>query len=349
VSEQHGGATWNTWEPDLKQRKPEALDRAREELRDDIDYQRFGQFLFFRQWRAVKAYANARGIKVMGDVPIFVAYDSADVWANPDLFQLDAEGNPMVVAGVPPDYFSATGQLWGNPHYHWDRLKEQGYRWWIDRIRAILSNVDIVRIDHFRGFETAWEIPAGDETAINGRWVPGPGIDIFDAFRDALGELPIVAEDLGIITPAVEALRDLAGLPGMKILHFAWSGEPENAYLPYNYQQRSVVYTGTHDNDTTRGWYEGLSEAERHRVRSYTGTDGSDIAWDLIRIAWTSVARIAIIPLQDVFSLRSEARFNTPGRPIGNWGWRYEDAMLSNDVADRLRNLTRSAGRLAEG
>jgi 4-alpha-glucanotransferase len=346
ISEQHSGAMWNTWEPELVKRETAALERVRGELADDIDYQRFVQWLFFRQWRALKSYANQRGIKIMGDVPIFVAYDSADVWANPDLFQLDAERNPTVVAGVPPDYFSATGQLWGNPHYRWDRLKAQGYKWWVERIRATLATVDIVRIDHFRGFESAWEIPAGDETAVNGRWVQGPGIAIFDALRDALGELPIVAEDLGTITPEVLALRDEAGLPGMRILQFAWSGEPENFYLPFNYVARTVVYTGTHDNDTTRGWFEGTSEAERHRVRTYTGTDGTNIAWDFIRLAMTSVASISIVPLQDVFGLGSEARINTPGRQIGNWGWRFRDEMLTSALADGMRTLTNATGRL---
>ncbi len=247
---------------------------------------------------------------------------------------------------MPPDYFSATGQLWGNPHYDWKRIKEQGFKWWIDRIRATLANVDVLRIDHFRGFESAWEVPATEETAVNGKWVNGPGIEIFQALREALGELPIVAEDLGTITPEVLMLRDDAGLPGMKLLHFAWSGEPDNFYLPYNFLPNSVVYTGTHDNDTTRGWFDSASEAEQHRVRTYLGTDGSDISWDFIRLALMSVSTMAIIPLQDIFDLGTNARFNMPGRPVGNWGWRYRDEMLSGDIANRLRTLTEAAGRL---
>jgi 4-alpha-glucanotransferase len=346
ISDSRGGATWNAWPRELAHRDEAALAQARQELADEIDIRRFWQFLFFRQWRALKAYANERGIRIIGDVPIFVAYDSADVWANPEIFQLDEDGNPTVVAGVPPDYFSATGQLWGNPHYHWDVLAQQGYRWWSDRIRATLSTVDIIRIDHFRGFESAWAVPAGDETAAGGQWVLGPGVDVFHAIRDALGDVPIIAEDLGLITPEVEKLRDDVGLPGMKLLHFAWDGDPENLYLPHNYERNCVVYSGTHDNDTTRGWFATLPDEERYRVQTYLGRDGSDIAWDFIRLAMTSVGNSTVFPLQDVMSLGTEARLNLPGRPVGNWGWRYRAEMLSEGLAEGLRNLTKLTGRL---
>jgi len=249
------------------------------------------------------------------------------------------------VAGVPPDYFSATGQLWGNPLYRWDEIASRGYRWWIERFRATLTLVDIARIDHFRGFVAYWEVPASEATAINGRWAPGPGVALFDAVRDALGSLPIIAEDLGVITPDVEALRDGLGFPGMKVLQFAFGGDPDDQYLPHNYPTRCVVYTGTHDNDTTRGWWRSTSDSDRHNVQLYLGRDGSDISWDFIRLALASVGEVAIFPMQDVLSLGSEGRMNTPGRAGGNWGWRYTPGMLTAELAERLRSLTTIYGR----
>ena len=345
---EHGGAAWNTWSAPLARREAQALDEARGRLAESIDYQRFVQFLFFRQWRALKTYANARGIQVVGDIPIFVAYDSADVWANPDLFQLDEQRNPIVVAGVPPDYFSATGQLWGNPHYRWDVLAERGYDWWIQRIRATLGVVDMIRVDHFRGFEAAWAVPMGEPTAIRGEWVPGPGLAVFYAIREALGDVPIIAEDLGVITPEVEAIRDELGLPGMKILQFAWSGDGTSKDLPHNYGLNFIVYTGTHDNDTTLGWFSTASPGERYFIHVYTGSEGTDPAWDLIRLAFASVANTAIVPLQDVMSLGTHARMNLPGRASGNWGWRYRDGMLTAELGQRLRQLTTATGRLPQ-
>ncbi|NOY98132.1 MAG: 4-alpha-glucanotransferase, partial [Chloroflexi bacterium] len=282
--------------------------------------------------------------RIIGDIPIFVAYDSADVWAHPDLFYLDETGKPTVVAGVPPDYFSPTGQLWGNPLYRWDVHAQTGYAWWLARFRAVLSMVDIVRLDHFRGFAGYWEIPADAPTAEEGRWVPGPGADFFNAVRDELGRLPIIAEDLGEITPDVVALRDQFDLPGMKILQFAFSG-PDNLFLPHYYPENCVVYTGTHDNDTSRGWYEAASEHERDFVRRYLSVDGSDIAWDLIRAAWNSAAVFALAPMQDILSLGSEARMNYPSRPAGNWGWRMGGDALSADLQARLRDLNQSSRR----
>ena len=348
ISDTQGGAAWNSWPAELAQRHDAALAQARQDLAESINQQRFCQFLFFRQWQALKGYANAHGVRIIGDIPIFVAYDSADVWANPELFQLDDAGNPLVVAGVPPDYFSATGQLWGNPHYRWDVLAKQGYRWWIDRLRATLQTVDIIRIDHFRGFESAWAIPAGDETAAGGHWVAGPGVDVFHAIRSELGEAPIIAEDLGLITPEVNALREATGLPGMKVLHFAWDGDPANSYLPHNYERNCVVYSGTHDNDTTKGWFASASQRDRDLVQTYLGGTGDDIAWDFIRLALTSAANSAIVPLQDVMSLGTEARLNLPGRPTGNWGWRYRAGMLTDGMAQGLRNLTGLTGRLRQ-
>ena len=282
-------------------------------------------------------------------MPIFVAYDSADVWARPELFHLDEAGRPTVVAGVPPDYFSATGQLWGNPLYRWDALKSDGYAWWIDRIRSVLELVDVIRIDHFRGFEAYWEVPAGETTAVNGRWVEGPGADFFHAVGKALGDLPIIAEDLGLITSAVEELRDAFALPGMKVLQFAFGEDADHPYLPHNFERNCVVYTGTHDNDTTRGWYENsATPAERDHARRYMAVDGHDMAWDMMRLAVSSVADQAISPLQDVLNLGSEARMNQPGRPAGNWAWRCRSDTLADDLAGRLRELAVLYGRWRE-
>ncbi len=349
LKEAHGGASWNTWERPIARHELAAVREWQARLADEIAYHEYVQFLFATQWRRLKAYANERDIRIMGDIPIFVAYDSADVWAHPDLFELDDDGAPTVVAGVPPDYFSATGQRWGNPLYRWDVLAQRGYGWWIERFRATFALVDVARIDHFRGFAAYWEVPADAETAINGRWVLGPGAALFEAVEAALGALPIIAEDLGVITPDVVALRDRLGFPGMRILQFAWSGDPDDPYLPHNFVPHCVVYTGTHDNDTTLGWWQSAPEYERQRVQLYLGRDGSDISWDFIRLALASVAELAIIPLQDVLKLGNEARMNTPGLAGGNWSWRFHEGQLDPDVAGRLRLLTGLYGRLKPG
>lgn len=341
----HNGAAWNSWDAPIARREPHALGEQGSRLSHETEFHAYMQWLFFEQWRALKGYANQRGIAIIGDIPIFVAFDSADVWANREIFELDEAGNPTVVAGVPPDYFSATGQLWGNPLYRWDALEQKGYHWWIERIRTTLTLVDIARIDHFRGFAAYWEVPASEKTAINGRWVNGPGTALFEAVRAALGSLPIIAEDLGVITPDVEQLRDELGFPGMKVLQFAFGGDPADQYLPHNYPPRCVVYTGTHDNDTTAGWWATLPPLERQNVQLYLGRDGSDISWDFIRLALASVAELAIVPMQDVLALGSEGRMNTPGRAAGNWGWRYTEGQLTTELADRLATLTRIYGR----
>ncbi|MFL5341614.1 MAG: 4-alpha-glucanotransferase [Gemmataceae bacterium] len=339
LKDDQGGATWQDWPAPLRSRQPEALAMARARLGDLIGRRQFRQFLFFRQWDALHHHATSRGVKIMGDAPIFVSGDSADVWANPHLFLLDLDRKQRVDAGVPPDYFSPTGQLWGNPIYDWAEAKKSGYAWWIARLRSTLAQVEVVRLDHFRGFAAAWHIPHGAKTAIGGQWVPGPGADLFHKLRQHLGGLPLIAEDLGLITPDVEALRDEFRLPGMCVLQFAFS-DPHNRYLPHNYTVNSVAYTGTHDNDTTRGWFARLGESERDFVRRYLGRDGSDIAWDFIRLAWSSTADLAIAPLQDVLNLGGEARMNTPGQREGNWRWRLPDGVLTDGVWARLAELT---------
>jgi 4-alpha-glucanotransferase len=350
------GAMWNKWEPALVRRDPEALARAREELRDAIEAQKLYQYLFFKQWSALRRYCHERGITIVGDIPIFVSYDSADVWTHPFLFKLDERGEPRVVAGVPPDYFSATGQLWGNPIYEWERMRADGFRWWIERMRATLHLFDIIRLDHFRGFAACWEIPGGDQTAERGRWVNVPGRELFSAMKQALGELPIIAEDLGVITPDVEALRDDFNLPGMRILQFAFGGDPRNKDLPHNYIPTVVVYTGTHDNDTTVGWFNSHAKAgstrdaeqverERQFCLKYLHTEGREIHWDFIRAALSSVADIALIPLQDVLGLGTEARMNLPASTNGNWNWRYGAKALTDKLSARLKEMTELYGR----
>jgi 4-alpha-glucanotransferase len=345
LKDAHGGKGWVEWEPALVLREPAALTATRQRLAAAVGLHQFRQFLFFRQGRALRQYAADKGIRLIGDVPIFIAGDSADVWANPELFELDQRHRPRVVAGVPPDYFSSTGQLWGNPLYNWDALRLTGYRWWIARVRATLAHVDLIRLDHFRGFEAYWEVPAGQPTAEHGRWVKGPGADLFETLRREFGGLPFIAEDLGLITPEVYALRDQFRLPGMRVLQFAFGETAANPFLPHNYQSHTVAYTGTHDNDTTRGWYAGLGEHHRDHVRRYLGRDGRDIAWDMLRLAWTSVADWALAPLQDVLDLGSEARMNLPGRQAGNWGWRFTPEQLTDRVLDRLGDLTALYGR----
>jgi 4-alpha-glucanotransferase len=343
----HGGAMWNTWEIELVQRRPETLDKWRERLVDEIHFQKYLQFQFFQQWTALRGYANERGVKIIGDIPIFVAPDSADAWSNPEVFFMDDRGQLTVVAGVPPDYFSPTGQRWGNPLYRWDVIASNGFQWWIQRIQSVLELVDILRIDHFRGLETYWEIPAEEPTAINGRWLPGPCDAFFQALRGALGQnLPIIAEDLGIITDEVRALRKRAGLPGMKVLHFAFGEDAEHEYLPHNYTSDYVVYLGTHDNDTTLGWFHSRGQEEREFILRYLGRDGHDIVWDLMQLAFMSVANIAIVTAQDLLKLDSEARMNLPGVPSGNWQWRYVPEALDDEIARWLRKLTETYGRV---
>jgi 4-alpha-glucanotransferase len=346
LKDQHGGQSWTAWPEPLASRDRDAMADARLDLADEIRFQEYIQWLFFAQWAAVREAADARGIRIMGDLPIYVAGDSADVWANRKLFQLDERGEPSVVAGVPPDYFSATGQRWGNPLYRWDVLGETNYRWWISRFRAALRFADVVRVDHFRGFAAYWEIPAAEPTAIHGRWVPGPGSALFDALRDSIGELPLVAEDLGHITEEVHELRKTIGVPGMKILQFAFA-QPDSPHLPHCYEPLTVVYTGTHDNDTARGWYEQATDAEHKAVEEYLGvTNANDIAWTLIRAAYTSVAATAIVPVQDILDLGSDARMNLPGAEHGNWSWRFIDFALDETHAERLRQLGEVAGRI---
>jgi 4-alpha-glucanotransferase len=350
LKDEHGGASWNNWEPGLARRERGPMAAARERLRDKTGAQKFYQYLFFRQWAALRAYCHDHSIKIVGDVPIFVAYDSADVWSRPNFFKLNEAGDPLVVAGVPPDYFSKTGQLWGNPIYDWDRMRADGFRWWIERLRATLGVVDIVRVDHFRGFAACWEIPAGDKTAERGRWVEVPGREIFTALRGDFGELPIIAEDLGVITPDVEALRDDFGFPGMRILQFAFRNST-NTDLPHNYHHNTVVYTGTHDNDTAVGWFNSRAgagstrdaaqiERERRYCLEYLRSAGEEINWDFIRAAMASVADTAVIPLQDVLGLGSEARMNLPASTEGNWRWRFRQDALTADLRKRLKHVT---------
>ncbi len=349
LKESNAGAPWNMWPAPLRRRDPAALAEVRKSLAAEVLRFTFYQFLFFQQWGAVRDYAHNKGIRIIGDIPIFVAMDSSDVWSHPDLFHLDEAGRPTVVAGVPPDYFSPTGQLWGNPLYRWDMHKQSGYQWWTERVSATLKTVDIVRIDHFRGFAGYWEIPGDAPTAETGRWVPGPGADLFKAIRKALApngveELPIIAEDLGVITPEVVALRDAFGLPGMKILQFAFSG-PDNVFLPDHYTENCVVYTGTHDNDTSLGWYHSAPPEEQEFARQYLHSDGADFAWDLIRAAWKSRAVFALAPMQDFLSLGPEARMNFPGKPAGNWTWRMDEDALNEDLKKRIRELNRQSQR----
>ena len=340
------GLPWNEWAQDIKNREDGAMHHYRSELADDIEYHNFIQFLFFKQWGDVKRYANENGIKIIGDIPIFVAADSSDAWANPEIFLFDKERKPVKVAGVPPDYFSATGQLWGNPLYNWEKLKETNYSWWVERVRANLSTCDIIRIDHFRGFEAYWAVPYGDDTAINGQWESGPGIDLFNAIKSQLGELPIIAEDLGLMTQGVIDLREATGFPGMKILGFAFDSGEENDYLPHTYTRNCVVYTGTHDNDTLVGWFQKAKEEDREFARNYLNSHSDDeIHWDALRGAWSSVACMAISPVQDFLGLGSEARINTPGVASGNWQWRLKQGVLTNELAERIAKLTKIYSR----
>ncbi len=344
LKEAHGGGSWDGWPEPLRARDADVLVEARQTYADAISRHTFYQFLFYRQWNNLRAHANSRGIQIIGDIPIFVAYDSSDVWSHPNLFFLDEHSKPTVVAGVPPDLFSSTGQRWGNPLYDWEVHKKDGYAWWLERLQATLKTVDIIRLDHFRGFAGYWEIPAGNPTAEFGRWVPGPGMDFFDALMSDLQEktgvkdLPIIAEDLGVITSDVVALRDRYHLPGMRILQFAFSG-PDNPFLPHHYIPNCVAYTGTHDNDTARGWFEAAKDHERNFALKYLGVDGNHFAWDLIRTVWASAAVFAIAPMQDFLNLDTAARMNYPSKLGGNWAWRMAEDDLSDELLGKLREL----------
>ena len=341
----NNGDCWNDWEADYKNWSG-GKSALSENVEKEAEYQCFIQYIFYTQWMDVKRYANEAGVEVMGDVPFYVGLDSVDVWSGKDNFLLDTDGRPIFIAGVPPDYFSATGQLWGNPLYNWDKLKELNYKWWIDRVKANLSTCDIIRIDHFRGFDEYWAVPYGDKTAENGTWCPGPRMDLFNAIKNELGELPIIAEDLGTMTQGVIDLREATGFPGMKILGFAFDSKEENDYLPHTYTKNCVVYTGTHDNDTLIGWFTKANEDDKQFARDYLNSRSDDeIHWDAIRGAWSSVASMAIVPIQDFLGLGSEARINTPGLASGNWQWRLKEGVLTDELAERIAKLTKVYSR----
>jgi len=346
LKDAHGGGAWNTWERELVTRDPGALQAWRERLDETLFAQRYYQFQFFRQWESLKRYSNEQGIQIVGDIPIFVAYDSVDVWAHPDLFLLDEDLRPTQVAGVPPDYFSPTGQLWGNPIYNWGRMAGNGYTWWIRRFEQTFTTVDIVRLDHFRGFAAYWAVPSDETTAINGHWETGPGAGFFQTIKDALGELPIIAEDLGHITEDVLELREQFDLPGMNVLQFAFTSDAGNPYLPHNVRHNSVIYTGTHDNDTTMGWYASREAWELKLCHDYLGPVNEPINWALMRTAYRSVADLAIVPMQDILGLGSEARMNTPGKFGDNWDWRFNLDDFTPEVQARLKELALTYGRV---
>ena len=357
LREANAGSAWTEWDEPLRRREADALERARRSLVDAVAFHYFQQLEFERQWRSLRAACSRRRLGLIGDIPIFVAHDSADVWASPDIFRLDERGRPTFVSGVPPDYFSETGQLWGNPLYRWDLLRERGYDWWLLRFRMAFERFDAVRLDHFIGFHNYWEIPAGAKTAVGGRWEPGPGADLFEKARTALGDVQFIAEDLGMLTDEVRMLRDRLGFPGMQVLHFSFGADPEApGYRPEQFPKRSVVYTGTHDNDTTRGWFQSQLAAaaatgghrareESERLLGYLGTDGREIHWDLIRHAFLSAAETAIVPMQDLLGLGSDARMNVPATVDGNWAWRMRERAFSEEIAGRLARLTRESGR----
>lgn len=340
---------WWTWSRGERDRDMGAIQKARQRLADEIEQVQFEQYVFFCQWHELRDFAHKNGVLLFGDMPIFVAHDSAEVWAHPEYFTIDATGQAEKVAGVPPDYFSETGQYWGNPHYRWDRLQSDRFRWWIQRMRTQLELFDLIRIDHFRGFEAYWEIPAEAETAIEGHWVKAPGKALLRVLNDTFHSLPLVAEDLGTITPEVDELRQSFNLPGMKILQFAFDGNPHNPYLPHNHEVNCVVYTGTHDNDTTLGWYEGLAADQRHRMEDYLGYSVQEnMPWPLIRAALASVAQMAILPMQDVMNLGSGHRMNTPGTIEGNWNWRFQWQQVPPHLAQHLRHLNHIYGRTGD-
>ncbi|MGA9533588.1 MAG: 4-alpha-glucanotransferase, partial [Anaerolineales bacterium] len=345
LKERHHGLAWTEWPAPLARREPAALAQATDEHRDRIEAHRFIQFLFDLQWECLRTAAAESKVTLLGDLPIFVAHDSADVWSNQSLFKLTEEGRPAAVAGVPPDYFSEDGQLWGVPIYRWEQMAETGFDWWRRRVRRALSRMDWIRLDHFRGFHAHWEVPAGSASAREGRWVPGPGLPLFEALVADHGPLPFVAEDLGVITDQVKSLRHEIGLPGMKVLQFAFGDDSNNPYLPHNYSRGWVVYTGTHDNNTTSGWYENAPKNERDFCLRYLGTSGDQIPWDLIRLAWSSVADWAVAPMQDFLGLGSRARMNVPGQSGGNWRWRLSSSQLTTSLANRIREMNGLYGR----
>ncbi len=345
LKKRFSGKPWTKWPKEIMDREKSAVEAFSIELGPEIGFQKFVQWQFSRQWASLKQYSAEMGVELIGDLPIFVAHDSADVWCNRDLFLLDDLGNPTVMAGVPPDYFSKTGQLWGNPLYDWERMAEKGYSWWISRIQHLLTQFDTIRIDHFRGFEAAWHVPRTARTAAKGNWIDGPKADFFIAMQRAIGTLPFIAEDLGVITTEVELLRDCFSLPGMKILQFAFDGGPSNPYLPHNHVSNCVVYTGTHDNDTTAGWFSKLSDAQQEHISSYLGCSIANIPDELIRAAMMSVADISVIPMQDILNLGSEARMNIPGTVDGNWRWRYRSSQLTDELASELNARLTLYGR----
>ncbi|MDK2986359.1 MAG: 4-alpha-glucanotransferase [Clostridia bacterium] len=343
LKEYFDGLPWNHWEKSIAFRDKEAIERYKNLLHEKIEYYKFLQYIFSSQWEELKEYADVNGIKIVGDIPIYVSYDSSDVWANPRLFKLDELGNPRKVAGVPPDYFSATGQLWGNPIYKWKEMEKDDYGWWRERFKNLLELVHIIRVDHFRGFESYWEVPGGEKTAVKGKWVKGPGAKFFSTVSKYLGDLPVIAEDLGIITPEVTELRKKFNFPGMRVLQFEFESGMENEYFPYIHEENTVVYTGTHDNDTTVGWYKKRIKAKEFFNRylsQETNLDEKDICWYLIKYALKSKANIAIIPLQDIFCLDSHARMNEPGTITGNWEWRFQKDVLTEEIAEKLKELT---------
>jgi 4-alpha-glucanotransferase len=352
LKEAHDGAPWTDWADPLVRRDPDALEQARETHDEAIRRHVFWQYLFHRQWTALRSYCHARGIRLFGDLPIYVARDSADVWAHQELFKLDDDGQPTVVAGVPPDYFSPEGQRWGNPIYRWDTMRDNNYRWWKRRMQHTLDRVDLVRLDHFRGFDAYWEIPAEEETAVNGEWAEGPGAHFFEELKDDLDGLPVIAEDLGIITDSVEDLRDAFDFPGMAVMQFAFENDPTNPFLPHNYTRNLVAYSGTHDNNTTMGWWEDdlSSESARSYAREYLDLDAPDRAVheQVLRYLMASVADRVVIPLQDVLGLGGEARMNTPGEPNGNWDWRVTKDQFTDEAEDFLAMLTLTYGRAEE-
>lgn len=345
IRAQHDYSGWQQWPEPLRKRNLVALEQYRYDFASEIDWHRYLQFTFFEQWFALTDYARQKGVLIFGDLPIFVAENSADIWAHQELFHLDEHDRPTLVAGVPPDYFSTTGQRWGNPLYRWDRMQEQGFAWWVDRFKWNFSLFDMLRVDHFRGFAACWAIPAHDETAANGYWLETPGRELFTRLQATLGSLPILAEDLGVITPDVEQLRDDFGFPGMKILQFAFDSGADNPYLPHNHRRNSVIYTGTHDNNTTLGWWLQLDAGARQRIKEYLRRPCQEMPWPLVETALASVSRLAITPLQDILGLPATARMNTPGTATGNWSWRYRKDSLDDNLRDRLRQLTHLYGR----
>lgn len=345
LRDHHDAESWNQWPRELARRESAALDRARRDLAQELQVKRAIQFAFFEQWHALRAYCHQRSVRIAGDIAIFVNYDSADVWTNPHLFRLDENLDPSAVSGVPPDAFSTTGQRWGNPLYRWETMRERGYQWWIHRMRWALETCDYIRIDHFRGFEKFWEIPAREPTAIHGQWVEGPGDEIFHKLREALGGLPFFAEDLGFITPEVHALRDRLDIPGMAVMQFGFGDPGAHIYLPHRLSHNRVVYTGTHDNDTLVAWWNCCTDYERSAAQAYLGSHDGDIHWAFIRAAQASVANLSIVPLQDVLGLGSEARMNIPSQAQGNWRWRYQPGSLTEEISGRLALLAEVTDR----